>query len=410
MSDYFLNRIYNSLLSGKPVPKKPSLIKENKIVKKSSTLQHAYHTLTLKRINEETEILMQRQPDGELEDYKISDELANKIRDEIDREKPVATKIGTQTTVPAIITEVLQKKGWIVPTEIIQNIISIFRSEKIVPENIAEYSEVSQASKNSFLRSKLINTPETVVELSTLVPDWFNSFFVSKNGINVVSKLWNIRVTQRPTVGRGEIALSLISDCKKGHTGDLYFDDGKFHVELKGLNGYVEDDGYYASITPIELNNILKKYNLSIQETSNVYRDAIVPFFQYKDRLSEEDIIDGIYSTRNYKNLNNPEGVKAVIKQVVLKGDILKSRGLIPKNITNIIGALHLCAYQEKKKFRGIIFANDNTLKMTYFQFKGNDVSTNLLDTYNFLMKFNPLISLTISSQQRAASFRFNFK
>jgi hypothetical protein len=135
-----------------------------------------------------------------------------------------------------------------------------------------------------------------------------------------------------------------------------------------------------------------------------------VPFFGYTEQLSDDDFINGIYAIRNYENLNNPEGIKATLKQIVSKNDMVKSRGLIPKNLTAALGALHLCAYQEKKQFKGIIFANDNTQKLVYLQFKGNTVYDNLKDVYNFLIKFNPSIKLTISAQQKAAGFLFNLK
>jgi hypothetical protein len=72
-----------------------------------------------------------------------------------------------------------------------------------------------------------------------------------------------------------------------------------------------------------------------------------------------------------------------------------------------LIGALHICVYQEIHKFKSIIFANDENKNMLNFNFNGISAAENLEDIYNVLNRFNPEVHLSMSGLQKAAGFTF---
>lgn len=492
MSDYFLNKIYDSLLSNKPVPKKPVLVKESK---KPSTLEQAYHNIALKRVNEETEILMQQQPSGDVEHHKISDELASKIKKDIRKETAVNVD-QKQTTVKKEIDEVLKLKGWYISpkeyTKTLEEVVHAFTEEEIVPENFIKYSQTIQ-EKNNALRNTLLSNPKKPFEYLQLVPEWFHNLFRSGNANKVVNMLWDVTPKLQPAIGNGEIAFTLLSDAKKGETGDLYFDEYG-HVELKGIGGFMDGDGH-VNTTPQELNSILAKethisditlnrikteiindlkdfeqkrtktrgtqtqdietikrlittiedniqddnsvedlkqtisstpkiiqdkllgkldkyLKYARKEVKNDYRGATLTFFSMYDELSEEQLVDGVFAARNFSSVESNDRIKQAIKLIIdnntsnLFNNTLKTNKFTYP-LACLIAALHAVLYHEKKQFKGLLFLNDNNKKIVYYNFESEQAADNLSGFYNFLLNFKPSISLSMSSQQKGASFSF---
>jgi hypothetical protein len=158
-------------------------------------------------------------------------------------------------------------------------------------------------------------------------------------------------------------------------------------------------------------NDILQIIIVGLKIPKNNYRDALLAFFSQYKLLTDDQIVEGIFAARNYTNVPSKENTLKVLKNIFLKDkNILLQEGR-EREFTNpmkkLIGALHICVYQEIHKFKSIIFANDENKNMLNFNFNGTSAAENLEDIYNVLNRFNPEVHLSMSGLQKAAGFTF---
>jgi len=465
--DHFLSKIYESVKNKTATPSN-----------KPQNLKQAYYRVILEQINEDTDILMQdrdaeNKPTGDVEEFKISDQLAKQIKSNIKKEIQFGTSEG-KTNLNEIIKKVLISSNWGKTTDLnllVEIVTSIFNKEELLIDNIIKYPQLIESSKN-LLKEKLIDNPQSGINLKDLIPDWFKSFFETNDATNVVDALWNVVPNTKPNSGRGELVLTMISPTKKSPQGDLMVDSSL--VEVKGSNGVMGGDGQVLN-TAQELNEILKgdlvgvsKANrkrelinrlneisprheqfkkIIIQQVENDvsfeeikktidagplsdkgrerlyktlvasltipeynFRDSLLAFFSKYEFLTEDQLAEGIFAARNYKGVSSGESIKNKIKEIVVsnKDSLFKKHHerFFTHEMQSLIAALHLCCYQEKEKFKGIVFTNDTNKNMVYFGFEG-DIAQNLNNAYSFILKFKPTISLSMSKMQAAAGFIF---
>jgi hypothetical protein len=467
-NDYFLTKIYESLENRPPsTPKTPP--------KKFQSLSEVYHQVVFKKLNEDTEILMQQKGSDNVEEFTVSDDLAKQIKSNIKKETLFATA-GNNTNLNEIIKKVLTISNWAKTSNInflIENVSNTFNKEELLVDNIIKYPDFLQNSKN-LLKEKLLNNPSSKINLKDLIPEWFHSFFENLDGTNVINNLWNLVPNTKPASGRGELALTLISSSKKASQGDLLIDNEL--IEMKGSGGTMGGDNHiidtstelneivkqdltgisktnrkqnlifrlkktiptkYETLrneisslidkdaTTEEIKNVIDKSNLTDKNKENLnktlvssltipkfnYRDSLLAFFSQYELLSDEQLAGGVFAGRNYKKVTSPESVKNKIKNIILsdKNTIFQKHHQrhFTRELSSLIAALHLCSYQEVYKFKGIIFVNDNSKDMVYYQFRGNEISQNLEDVYSFLLQFKPTINLAMTQIQKAAGFDF---
>ncbi len=492
MSDYFLNKIYDSLLSNKPVPKKP--IVEKKEVKKFESLSNVYYRVLVEQITEDTDILMQQEPSGDVEEFKVSDELAKKIKKDIKREVGVETETG-KATIDQMFDSILDTKGWKKGNpeynSVLNQTIQAFDLGDIVSSEISKYSKLV-AEKNNPVEQSLLTTPYTVFTLQSLVPSWFNNFFEDKSGLPTATALWDIRFKQRVAVGKLELLLTLISGGRKGDVGDVHF-DGFGEVEVKGSNARMGGDGFAHNYTAEELDRILSQgaeggklsaktaqrikanidkridaiiaartrmarpkpgevellqrtkqtidsaenleeiiqsvdsstlpagdkasiknmiKELIKQRTGGVkgaFAPAVTTFFSLYKELSDEQLIDGLVAARNYKAVGLVPGLKTAVKYVLdNKKESLFSESGLTNSLKNLIGAIHIVVYQQVQKFNNILFANDEVRKVVLFTFKDTDLTSSIVNVYNFLEKNNAAVNLSIDKMFASAGITLN--
>lgn len=468
--DHFLSKVYESVKNKTATPSN-----------KPQNLKQAYYRVILEQINEDTDILMQGRdendkPTGDVEEFKISDQLAKQIKSNIKKEIGFATTEG-KTNLNEIIQKVLTSSNWSKTTDLnllTEIVTNIFSKEELVVDNIIKYPQLIENSKN-LLEEKLINNPSSKINLKDLIPEWFNGFFEDGDGFGATSALWNVVPNTKPASGRGELALSLISPSKKSSKGDLLI--GGNLVEVKGTGGTMSGDNHVID-TAKELNEILagdvvslsaenrkkkfiddlskysEKYSdfkqklieliqndSSTEEVKNFitkgplkdktkesliksyvsfltipkfnYRDALLGFFSKYELLTDDQLADGVYAGRNFKNTSSPENVKNKIKSILIqdKNSFFdkqhSSKNKFTYSLACLITALHICSYQEINKFKGIIFANDTNKDMIYLNFTGDSISENLDKVYSFLKQNKPVISLSMTQIQKSASLTF---
>jgi hypothetical protein len=467
--DHFLSKVYESVANKTATPSN-----------KPQNLKQAYYRVILEQIDEDTDVLMQNRdendnPTGDVEEFKISDQLAKQIKSSIKKETGFAASEG-KTNLNEIIQKVLTIAGWSKTSRLnylIESISNIFDKEDLAVNNIIKYPNLLESLKSSLFEENLINKPFTRVELKSLIPQWFHDFFESKDGANVINGLWNLVPNTKPASGSGELAFSLISNAKKASEGDLSLNGDL--IEIKGSSGTMGADGQVlntaSELAKIlqgdlvgvskanrkkelinRLNEISPRYeqfkNNVIQQVENDipfeeikktidagpltdkskerlykmlvasmtipeynFRDSLLAFFSKYEILSDDQLAEGVFAARNYVNVSSPESIKNKIKEILIsdKNSLFKKgheRYFTPE-MASLISALHLCCYQEKQKFKGIIFANDVNKSMVYFKFDGDSVAQNLSNAYSFILKFKPTISLSMSQMQSAAGFSF---
>ena len=467
--DHFLSRVYESVVNKTAAPSN-----------KPQNLKQSYYHVIMKQINEDTDVLMQDRdaegkPTGDVEEFKISDQLAKQIKSNIKKETGFANT-EDKTNLNEIIKKVLISGSWDKTSDLnflIESVSSVFDKEELVINNIVKYPQLIESSKN-LLKEKLINNPSSKVNLKDLIPVWFNSFFESNNGLDVVNTLWNLVPNTKPSSGRGELAFTMISPSKKAPKGDLLVDD--IMVEVKGSNGTMGGDNHIIN-TSKELQQIFNKdirtvsmanrkqdliYRLgkeipskydqfkrnvlqqiendvSTEEIKKIidqgplndkgkekiykilittltipkfnYRDSLLAFFSKYELLSDEQLAAGVFAARNYTDVSSPDSIKNKLKDIITK----EKNTLFQKDheryftegLQSLIASLHVCAYQEIYKFKGIIFINDISKDMIYLKFNGDTISENLDNVYSFIKQTKPIINLSMTQIQKSAGFQF---
>jgi hypothetical protein len=475
-NDYFLTKIYESMKNKK----------DSSSLSKPKNIQQAYYQVVLKQINEDADILMQNKdetgkPYGDVEEFTVTDDVAKQIKSSIRRGNPLINSKGESTNIEEIVKKVLTLGNWNRTSNLnflIENIVNIFSKQEIVLEKISNYPELLEKSTN-ILKEKLINQPQSKVNLKDLIPDWFNSFFETNGGAQTVNALWDLVPNTKPSSGRGELLFTLISRSKKAPEGDLLVESEM--IEMKGSDGTMEGDGHIID-TSLELNEILKKDLVGISMTNRKkeiikrierdiqsvrqetlykefrekliqqietdepldkihefiktgplnqnsknrlhtsvaatltipkfnFRDSLLAFFSQQEFLTTDQLAEGVFAARNYKKVSSPDAVKNKIKEIINNSrDVFFKKDherIFTYELAALISALHVCAYQEVYKFKGIIFANDKNKNMVYCNFTGNTINENLERIYSFIMQFKPSIKLTMSKMQKAAGFVF---
>lgn len=397
MSDYFLNKIYDSLLFNKPVPKKP--IVEKKEIKKFEPLSNVYYRVLVEQITEDTDILMQQEPSGDVEEFKVSDELARKIKKDIKRETKIATDEG-ETTINEVLATVLTNKGWKENNpeyvSVLQRVITAFDSEDVLSEQIAKYSKLT-AQTNNPLEVNVIQKPKNVQTLQNILPEWFNNFFVNSNGLPVANQIWNIDFSAKggTKVGKLELLLTLISSGKKGTVGDIHF-DGYGEVEVKGSGARMGGDAFAPSRTPDELNKILGGDSDALfKKTSEKYKRDLIA---YLDRnmsskiKKQEDIIplqktkQDILSARSYQEI--VDDLVTLIKPYVGKsGREIFGKAPFIKVVNKVISDLQKFIERSKTPETGGFNESVNSFFSAYKDLTDDQLIDGIVATRNYTVQ-----------------------
>jgi len=221
------------------------------------------------------EILIQKDPGEQLPVYKVSNKLADQILKAIYRSQGADNE-----GVDSIIASCLEIDGWAPKNKgqdsaVFHSVVRAFETADLNYDNFKNLLAL-QTDKDNPIRTKLLKDLK-VHSLNDLVSDKFKSLFKTpESAYEVLRLLWGILPQSQVNVGPGELALTMLSDAKKGLEGDLQFDFGL--VEVKG-NGAALGSGKIAnSETYTELNKLLATYagNISIQSSNVVKQREII--------------------------------------------------------------------------------------------------------------------------------------
>jgi len=295
-------------------------------------------------IREDAEVLIQKDPPhGNVEEYRVSDEVAREIRSSIKKQEVSKTEEG-ELTASAIIDKVLDMDGWKSGTRdypaLLERVIGIFSRGEIIPKNFNNLITIQKDPNNKF-RTSLLASPQQVFAYNDLIPDSFLQLFEPGGGKKVADELWGVTFKAKVNVGAGELAFTLLSDAVKGKTGDLMFKD-LGEVEVKGLAARMGGDGFCHNHTPGELDKILSSQSESLTKQTlqrvkaDIYkkienfiksREALkgrvtVPkeqqiqyLNQIKDSLDNAEGLNQLLT--NINNFGLPANVQAQLKQAI---------------------------------------------------------------------------------------------
>lgn len=279
-------------------------------------------------IREDADVLIQKDPpNGEVEEYRVSDKVAKEIRSSIKKQETSKTEEGDLTS-SAIIDKVLEFDGWKAGTKdypaLLERVIGIFSRGEIIPQNFNNLLTIQKDPNNKF-RTSLLANPQQVYSYSDLIPDSFLKLFEPGGGERVADELWGVTFKAKVNVGAGELAFTLLSDAIKGRTGDLLFKD-LGEVEVKGLGARMGGDGFCHSHTPAELNAILSSQNsagLSEQTLQRIKAEIykkIEAFIKSREALKgrvaipKEQQVNYLAQIRD--TLDNAEGLNELLTNI----------------------------------------------------------------------------------------------
>lgn len=414
MSDYFLNKIYDSLLSNKPVPKKPEPIVEKKETFKP--LSKVYEIL----IREKVEHVAVYGSKEDVDPKKIPDrssqgletlgvapkEVVNRIKDSI-----------TASTVTPVLEQLMKNadeegRGWHMPPVDgvnLQNVSEIFAKNNISAEAIAYINE----HKNEFAACQKAITANNFnsfnlkqITIQDLLANKVPATPESLNGIYDVLFRMKAKVGLA-AVGNGEIVTTLLTNAKKGKIGDLVFGDTK--VEVKGIGGRLGKATFSVENTMKELANFLQKTQTTpvtgTKEALQIRKHLIEKYNEIKNnndlvKALKPEFINTLVSIIN--NIQNTTKVQEVIKN---------SNFNFNKNYNTA-----------KQQYFNTPVVNDNTIKLLHKYIKDNilkqksvtDTSINVFtpeelarQTFTVGVQRFFLNDLQLTPQQAAQAFLF---
>ena len=257
----------------------------------------------------------------------ITPDMYDKFRREVSRSTTV--KIGGEEyTINQVIDMILRVDAWDqgnaeYADKFLSSIINIFNHVDINPDGFAALYQL-QTNSNNLFRKELIAKPNSVQKLYSLIPQEFlRAFKKESDAILVFNKLYDFNPSIGITsVGRGEVALSFISDAIKGEKGDLAISTGKdssVEIEIKGDGARLGGDGYAVHRSVDAINSILERAGSSLSniQLKNLKNDLIAKLHEISQSTSNVRHLEIIKNLANAINHESTvEDIEREITQV----------------------------------------------------------------------------------------------
>jgi hypothetical protein len=145
-------------------------------------------------------------------------------------------------------------------------VLNIFNTVDTDPSKFAALYQL-QTNSSNLLRSELVSNPGEAHSLYSLLPKEYLDVFTSReDAVKVFNSLYEINSPIKGiAIGKGEIALTFISDATKGSKGDLAFKQiGE--VEVKGTSGRMGGDGFATEQSVEKINHTLQFVGSSLND------------------------------------------------------------------------------------------------------------------------------------------------
>jgi hypothetical protein len=333
MSDYFLNKIYDSLLSRKPVPKKPEPIVEKKETFKSLS----------QILNERYQIKFKKYDEPEYTEIEVSDaQFRQAFRHLQVAEDQIESAIQDLTK-----TGLTDKQ--------VREILRLVFSH----DNPSDFLNV--------LKNKI--TIEELLQQNDIVTYITNHYKLDRA---LVADLLMFEPVTKPSVGKGEAFMLLfVQDAKKGGTkelpgsesGDVIVNGVEY--ELKGTDARIRGQKGFGSYDTARENfeNALQEcidksglqistsnQDYTIREQSNGYIDTVASQLMQTGKVNQDDIIN-VY-VRGFKQIYlnaSPEQIKNWVAQGI------DNSGRMNANFKTLYFKFALQYYATQEKFNFMV-------------------------------------------------------
>ena len=272
-------------------------------------------------------------------DQEITPDMFNKFRREVSRSTTVEIE-GKQYTVNQVIDMILRLDAWDqgnpeYAEKFLAPVTSVFNHADINPDGFASLYKL-QTDKNNKLRTELVQQPGTAKSLYALIPAAFSGAFKNPTDAQkVFDMLYNINPSiANVSVGRGEVALSFISDAIKGDKGDLEM-SGLGEVEIKGDGARLGGDGHAVDRSVAAINSILELVGSSLSnvEIKQLKNDLIAELNSII--TSRESATRSKVDVSVLKNLASRIQQEASVDEIT--SDIQQASPGLGKGITNAL-------------------------------------------------------------------------
>jgi len=333
MSDYFLNKIYDSLLSNKPVPKKTE-----PIVEKKKTFKPLSEIL-----NERYQVQFKKHTDPEFTQIEVSDA---QFKQAFRHLQVAETQID----------------------QYIQDITKTGLNDRQVKEILRlVFSHDNPSDFFNALQNKM--TIEEYLQQKDIIGYTVNRYKLNRE---LVSDLLTFEPATKPSTGKGETFMMLfVQGARKGGTkeqegsesGDIVV--GGVEYEIKGSNARIRGQRGYGSFDTarktfeLALQELINKAGLEIATTgqsynisalSNGYIDTVAPQLTQTGKVTKDEIVDVYVKGLNqiYNNAS-PDQLKTWISQSI------NNDGKMNTNFKDLYFKFALQYYASQEKFNYII-------------------------------------------------------
>lgn len=238
-----LDQVYLSETFAKPVPLPP----------------RAQITIFREQGSPLADVLVQRNPpEGNIHPFKVSDSLAQRVINILNKEKKFKSASGETSPNEIIKQAVVDIDHW--PEQIHSKVTAIFDKYNLNPETFENLKKIQIEKDNP--TSELIRAGDgkEFKPYINLIPDSFKQLFENPDdAFKVVRDLFNIKDNiSGINIGKGEVSTSLISNATKEKTGDLTFPDlGEVEIKDYGARMIGTGGGYAVTGTARELSDLL---------------------------------------------------------------------------------------------------------------------------------------------------------
>jgi hypothetical protein len=313
MSDYFLNKIYDSLLSKKPVPKKPETIVEKK--ESFKPLSDVYYKILLEQEQDQYKVT------GEPVDEPSKKETIGVVsQNQYDQIKNRVRGIAVKPDIEDILD---LSGGWSGMTDYQTTVVDRFASGFMQNQIPATVLDSIKKNKSNFAKfENTVKATHYIPDLVNLITDdIYNVLNQQDQTSDIKQKLKNVindifLITGKINivgVGEGEVALTFFTNAKKGAKGDVQLTNDQL-VEVKGKGGRLGKAPYSSTSTAAALANFLEKQQTKPAVSKTVF--AIKPQIQAaRDKIKSLEGVDPSYLqiiNNILANINNPEALNKI--------------------------------------------------------------------------------------------------
>jgi uncharacterized protein YukE len=286
----------------------------------------------------------------------VSDKMADSVANLLNKSQAFKSKSGKDVSAESIIDEALAADGWS-GTEAVERVHTAFNKVRLNINSFENLIAIQTDKNNPFRKLVEAGDGTNFIPYLNMVPDSFKTLLVNPEDYKrLLQELFVIDFKIGGiSVGKGEVATTLISDAVKGKTGDLFL-PGFGEVEFKDFDARMvgTGGGYAVEGTQKELNEILSQTSspglseralqVSKKDVLNFIDKLLTELPESKKAANKPEILKYLdeikYALDNDKTLQDlMSTIDQVIPQIVDQAKVVGTIKTLKDNIIKKVGA-----------------------------------------------------------------------